>query len=99
MQSAQPNLFTRDDTFFGVCEGLGKDFGIHPNILRVALGGALFWNPPVAVVSYVAAGLIVLGMRLIVPEPKPSKASEPARASISDQEAVPAEDEPIPLAA
>jgi hypothetical protein len=26
--------------FFGVCEGLGEDLRIHPNLLRVALAGA-----------------------------------------------------------
>ena len=99
MQSEQGNLFTRDDTFFGVCEGLGEDFGIHPNFLRVALAGALFWNPPVAAAVYAAAALTVLATRLIVPEPKPAKALEPAGADVPGPEAANAEHEPVALAA
>ncbi|HEV2080583.1 MAG TPA: PspC domain-containing protein [Allosphingosinicella sp.] len=100
MQSEQPNLFTRDDTFFGVCEGLGQDFGIHPNILRVALGGALFWNPPAAAAVYLTAGLIVLATRLIVPEPGPAKVPESAcAAGVPDEVAAPVEQEPVALAA
>ena len=97
MQSEQGNLFTRDDTFFGVCEGLGQDFGIHPNFLRVALAGALFWNPPMAGAAYVAAGVVVLVSRLLVPEPKPIEAPAPAIASAAA--AVAEEHEPVALAA
>jgi phage shock protein PspC (stress-responsive transcriptional regulator) len=59
MHDAQHNLLTRPDTFFGVCEGLGEDFHIHPNILRVTLAGMLFWNPPAAIGAYAAAGALV----------------------------------------
>ena len=30
------NLFTRDDTFFGICEGVGEDFGFNANWRRLA---------------------------------------------------------------
>ena len=99
MQSEQPNLFTRDDTFFGVCEGLGEDFGIHPNFLRVVLAGAMFWNPLIAAAVYAAAGLIVLATRLIVPEPKPARVMEAARATEPAEAAASAEPEPVALAA
>jgi hypothetical protein len=52
MQEAQSNLFTRDDTFFGVCEGLGQDLGISPNLLRLAFAIGTFFNP----VGAIAAG-------------------------------------------
>lgn len=99
MQSEQGNLFTRDDTFFGVCEGLGQDFGIHPNFFRVALAGALFWNPPVAAAAYAAGGLVVFVSRLLVPEPKAVTFVEPAYAvEVNDTPAL-AEQEPVALAA
>ena len=65
-------LFARPDTFFGVCEGLGEDLGFHPNLLRVALAGLLFWNPPAAIGLYAALGLLVALTRWLVPEPRPA---------------------------
>jgi hypothetical protein len=56
MQTAQPNLFTRPDTFFGVCQGLGEDLRFHPNILRLALAGLFFWSPYIAVAGLRGAG-------------------------------------------
>ena len=76
MNTAQPSLLTRDDTFFGICEGLGEDLGINSNLLRLALAGMLFWNPAVAAATYAAAGAIVLLSRLIAPNPGPSLALE-----------------------
>ena len=37
MQESRSNLFTSDDTLFGVCEALGQDFGFNPIYLRVTL--------------------------------------------------------------
>lgn len=81
MQDAKPNLFTRDDTFFGVCAGLGEDFGISPTILRVAFAALLFFNPPVALGAYALAGLAVLASRLIAPAPRSAQASAGAPAA------------------
>ncbi|HZF94361.1 MAG TPA: PspC domain-containing protein [Allosphingosinicella sp.] len=61
------NLFTRDDTFFGVCQGLGEDTGIPPNLLRIGLAFTMFWNPLAAVFAYVALGLTVGLSRFLVP--------------------------------
>jgi phage shock protein PspC (stress-responsive transcriptional regulator) len=61
------NLFTRDDTFFGVCQGLGEDTGIHPNLLRVGIAFTLFWSPLAAVGTYVALGLAVALSRILFP--------------------------------
>jgi phage shock protein PspC (stress-responsive transcriptional regulator) len=104
MQSKQPSLLTRDDTFFGVCEGLGEDLGIHSNFLRLALTGLLFWNPPAAAAAYAGAGMLVLISRLLVPNPRPAAALEPDGASAAETAAEPrqANDsaaEPMPLAA
>ena len=93
------NLLTRGDTFFGVCQGLGEDFGFDPIYLRVALAGLLFWNPAVAVGGYAAAGSVVLLSRLVFPNPRPAAAAvdgverEPAEAGAA------AEPEPLPVAA
>ena len=66
----QGNIFMRDDTFFGICEALGEDFGFNANWLRLAFGVSLLWNPAAVVGAYVALGLIVLVSRLIVRNPR-----------------------------
>ena len=87
MENAQPSLVTRDDTFFGVCQGLGEDFGFSPQYLRIALALLLFWNPLAAVAAYAAAGLVVLLTRTLAPEPRRALADEP----VGDSPAVTAE--------
>jgi phage shock protein PspC (stress-responsive transcriptional regulator) len=70
------NLFTRPDTFFGVCQGLGEDLRIHPNLLRVALAGLLFFNPPAAAAAYAAAGALVFLTRYFFPDPRIAAAEQ-----------------------
>lgn len=70
MQDVQGNLFTRNDTLLGVCEGLGEDLGINPTWLRIAFAVPLIWNPVAAIAAYLAAGVIVLATRLIFPKPR-----------------------------
>lgn len=77
MQTARPSLIARDDTFFGVCQGLGEDVGFNPNLLRVALAVGTFFNPLGAIAAYAACGVVVLATRLLVPDPKLA-ISEPA---------------------
>ena len=84
MTNEQPNLFTRSDTFFGVCQGLGDDLGIHPHLLRLPLVGVLFYNPLAALGVYACAGALVLVTRLLYPEPRPALTQQP------DAEAPPA---------
>jgi phage shock protein PspC (stress-responsive transcriptional regulator) len=97
------NLLARDDTFFGVCQGIGEDLGFSPNWLRLAFGVSLLWNPPVVIGTYVALGMVVLAARLIAPNPKAAK--NPVIAEAAPAEAVrieaPAanEQQPVPLAA
>lgn len=94
MQTA--NLLTRDDTFFGICEGLGEDLRINANLLRVALAGLLFFNPLAAIGAYAGAGLLVLVSRLLVPNPRPAPVAEvePAEAETAGES-----EEALPLAA
>jgi phage shock protein PspC (stress-responsive transcriptional regulator) len=105
MQNVQPSLFARDHTFFGVCEGLGEDLGFNPLYLRLALPVPLFFFPAETIAVYVAAGVMVLLLRLLFPDPRVAAveetgttfAPEPAGAEL-----VPAADattDAIPLAA
>lgn len=87
MQAVQANVFTRDDTFFGVCEALGQDFGFNPFFLRAALGTTLVWSPLAAFGAYAALGVAVLASRLLAPVPRsaPVTAAEaPAPAEGND---------------
>ncbi|MGQ0558538.1 MAG: PspC domain-containing protein [Sphingosinicella sp.] len=70
MQTFQPSVFARDDTFFGVCEALGEDLRFNPNLLRVAFALLLFWSPAAAIGGYVGAGLLVAITRWVVPNPR-----------------------------
>jgi len=76
------NVLARDDTFLGVCEALGEDFGFNPIYLRIVLGVGLLWNPLAMIGAYLALGAIVLVSRLLVRNPASAKVSavEPARA-------------------
>lgn len=88
MQNARPNLFTRPDTFFGVCQGLGEDLRIHPNFLRLALAGLLYWNPAAALATYAGAGMIVLLTRLFFPDAVPAAEVQepvPTKAAAADE--------------
>jgi phage shock protein PspC (stress-responsive transcriptional regulator) len=94
----RPSLFNRPDTFLGVCQGLGEDLGIYPNLIRLAFAALLFWNPVAAFATYAGLGLFVLALRLLVPVPARPEAEQP--------EAVPAaeaalieEQEELPMAA
>lgn len=64
------NLFTRNDTILGVCEGLGEDFGFNPLWLRLAFIAPLFWFPLEMVMLYAGLGLAVLASRMIFPKPQ-----------------------------
>ena len=70
MQSAQTWLIARDDTFLGICEALGEDFGINPLWLRLGFSVSLLWNPVAVVAAYLGAGVVVLASRLIAPNPR-----------------------------
>ena len=93
MQNKNGNLFMREDTLFGVCEGLGEDFGFNPNWLRVAFAPLLFFSWQGALALYVGLGLLVFATRWFVPNPRPqpvAKAAEPGwRKAEAEAEALP----------
>ena len=64
----KPNLFTRGDTLFGVCQGLGEDLGFNPNWLRVAFAVSLLMSPTVVIGIYGALAVIVFVSRVIAPD-------------------------------
>ncbi len=82
MQTARQNLFMRDDTFFGVCEALGEDFGFNADYLRVAIGVSLLVSPIVMIGAYAGCAVVVAISRLLAPNPRPAfagaSAGEPA---------------------
>jgi phage shock protein PspC (stress-responsive transcriptional regulator) len=82
MQSGKGNLFTRDDTFFGVCEGLGEDLRIPSNLFRVGFALALFFAPMGVVITYFSLGALVLVSRLAFPNPRPAKRIKAAPAAV-----------------
>jgi len=91
MQTARPNLFTRDDTFFGVCQGLGEDLGIHPNLLRIPLAALLLWNPVVVLGLYLGLGLLVAFTRWISPDPIPAATPQAALPAAAEPDSRPEE--------
>ncbi|HEX8525481.1 PspC domain-containing protein [Allosphingosinicella sp.] len=67
MRDVQTNLFTRGDTFIGVCQGVGEDTGIPPDLLRLAFTALLFLAPVAALAGYAGLGAVVLASRLLFP--------------------------------
>jgi len=61
------SLFSRDDTFLGICEGLGQDLGFHPNFLRVTLACLCFFYPVPVLATYFGLGVLVFATRWMVP--------------------------------
>lgn len=96
MQQVETAIFARDDTFFGVCQALGEDFGFPPNLLRVAMAVALFWNPVAVIAFYVGAGLVVALTRWLVPNPRMPQPAEPEAEPQVEMEP---EQQQLPLAA
>jgi phage shock protein PspC (stress-responsive transcriptional regulator) len=70
MQSTQPPLWARDHTLFGVCEGLGEDFGFNPLFLRVPLAVFLLVNPVAVFAAYAGGAVLVAFTRFVVPNPR-----------------------------
>ncbi len=65
------NLFLRNDTILGVCQGLGEDFGFNPIFLRLVFAGLFYFSPLWVVGAYVTLGLTVALARLVYPAPQP----------------------------
>ncbi|KTE07088.1 PspC domain-containing protein [Sphingopyxis sp. H115] len=83
MENETTNLFRRRDTFFGICEAVGQDFGFNPLWLRLAFIAPLFFFPVQTFMAYFALGLVVLASRLIFP----AKSAAPAQPALNAVEA------------
>jgi phage shock protein PspC (stress-responsive transcriptional regulator) len=90
----ETNLFTREDTFFGVCQGLGEDLGISGNWFRLAFALGLFVSPLGTLAAYAVAGLFVFTIRWLVP----TRSAAAAPAEIVAVETA-TDAAPLPLAA
>lgn len=90
MTTDKGNIFLRNDTIFGVCEGLGQDLGINPNFIRVPLAAGIIFAPKVVIGIYLALGLVVLASRLLFPDRRAAAAkAEQAQPALA-AEAAPA---------
>ena len=67
MTDSLATLVGRTDTFLGVCQAVGDDFGFNPNWLRVSLALPLLFNPVMSLAAYGALALAVIVSRLLVP--------------------------------
>ncbi len=70
MEAVQESLIRRDDTFLGVCQALGEDFGFNPVWLRIAFALPVIYAPMAVISVYLGLGLIVLVSRLLAPRPE-----------------------------
>lgn len=86
----QQNLFLRNDTIFGICEGIGQDFGFNANYLRVTLCALLYLNPIAVIGGYFALGAAVALSRWLYPVPRtaqaPQLAAQPEAPAAADNE-------------
>ncbi|MGN6278011.1 MAG: PspC domain-containing protein [Sphingomonas sp.] len=83
--SANQALFNRPDTLLGVCEGIGREFGFHPNILRIALAIPMIWSPVAVVGTYFGLGAALWISHKIAPNRR-SAAVEPVAEHNDNQE-------------
>lgn len=65
--TAHRNLFLREDTMLGVCQGLGEEFGFNPTWLRLAFACGVLWNPLAMIGSYLALGAVFALARWLYP--------------------------------
>jgi phage shock protein C len=93
MQNNQTAVFWRHDTFLGVCEALGQDFGFNPNWLRVAFALGLLPSPMITLSLYLGLGILVAASRFAFPTRRNAavEAGQAAPAPAADNDAVPAD--------
>ena len=88
----------RQHTIFGVCEGIGEDFGFNPIFLRVPLAATVLWSPIWAIGAYFALGVLVLASRILFPRSKDQPANVAAAAD-HDNDSVQADRGQLQIAA
>jgi phage shock protein C len=111
MEAAETtSLFRRDDTFLGVCQALGEDFGFNPVFLRIGFAAPLIFAPVAVVATYFGLGIVVLLSRILAPRPKRQAAAQAeaaadapapvvAQVPLTDDAANEEDQLPLPIAA
>ena len=103
MEATTESLIRRDDTFLGVCQALGEDFGFNPVFLRIAFAAPLIFAPMLVIEIYLGLGVLVLASRLLAPRPKRKALPQSVAAEAPAVHAAEANDEadqlPLPIAA
>lgn len=102
MEATRESLFRRDDTFLGVCQALGDDFGFNPIFLRIAFALPVIYAPLLTIEVYLGLGLIVLASRLLAPRPKRKAAPRAVETAETVEPQVPIDEQdqyPLPIAA
>ncbi len=89
MEQETTNLFRRRDTFFGVCEAVGQDFGFNPLWLRLAFIAPIFFFPVQSFAAYFGLGAVVLASRHLFPAK--SATAAPAALTAIEADARPTE--------
>ena len=84
-QESYVSLPLRQHTIFGVCEGIGEDFGFNPIYLRVPLAAMVLWSPTIAIGTYFLLGALVLVSRVVFPRSN-AAATQPANRIESDND-------------
>ena len=84
-QESYVSLPLRQHTIFGVCEGIGEDFGFNPIYLRVPLAAMVLWSPTIAIGTYFLLGALVLASRMLFPRSN-AAAGQPANRIESDND-------------
>lgn len=77
MDQENTNLFRRRDTFFGICEAIGQDFGFNPLWLRLAFVAPIFFFPVQTFMVYFGLGIAVVASRLLFPAKRAANPSAP----------------------
>jgi phage shock protein PspC (stress-responsive transcriptional regulator) len=88
MEATTESLFRRDDTFLGVCQALGDDFGFNPIFLRIAFALPVIYAPMLTIEIYLGLGVVVLLSRLLAPRPKRKGAAQVEGAVEQSQPAI-----------
>lgn len=65
--SSNTNVFFRHDTFLGVCEALGQDFGFNPNYLRAIFSLVVLFSPVLILSLYLGLGVVIAVSRWLYP--------------------------------
>lgn len=93
MQNNQTAVFWRHDTFFGVCEAIGQDFGFNPNWLRVVFALGLLPSPTITLAIYFGLGALVAVSRFAFPARRKAavEAAAATQARSADNDAASAE--------